>query len=145
MRLFAKLCEENGEHFYELLLHTEVRSLSKGLCLTRFFSLFGTVLEFLDAKDPILKQHLIEQKSDVAFFNRFFPKFNDVNLLLQGDDLNLMKTKSIIAAFLARIKLMEQNIGRREYSQFSNLQESNCQEDVVLIYVEHLNARYSDF
>ena len=73
-RLFAKFCEENDEHFHQLLLHTEVRSLSKGLCLTRFFSLFGTVLEFLDAKDPILKQHLIERKSDIAFFNRLFPQ-----------------------------------------------------------------------
>ena len=144
-RLFAHLCQENDEHFYQLLLHTEVRWLSKGLCLTRFFSLFGTVLEFLDAKDPILKQHLIERKSDIAFLTDLFFKFNEVNLQLQGDGLNLIKTKSIIAAFLARIKLMKQNIGRREYSQFPNLQQSNCQEDDVLIYVEHLNALYFDF
>ncbi|CAH1973654.1 unnamed protein product [Acanthoscelides obtectus] len=47
-RLFAQLCEENDEHFHQLLLHTEVRWLSKGLCLTRFFALFETILEFLD-------------------------------------------------------------------------------------------------
>ncbi|CAH2014528.1 unnamed protein product, partial [Acanthoscelides obtectus] len=35
-RLFAQLCEENDEHFHQLLLHTGVRWLSKGLCLTRF-------------------------------------------------------------------------------------------------------------
>ena len=40
---------------------------------------------------------------------------------------------------------MKQNIGRREYSQFSNLQQSNSQEHGVPIYVEHLNALYSDF
>ncbi|CAH1975392.1 unnamed protein product [Acanthoscelides obtectus] len=50
-RLFAQLCEENDEHFHQLLLHTEVRWLSKGLCLTRFFALFETILEFLDTKD----------------------------------------------------------------------------------------------
>ena len=55
-RLFAHLCEENDELFHQLLLHTEVRWLSKGLCLTRFFSLLGTVLEFLDAKDLILNK-----------------------------------------------------------------------------------------
>ncbi|CAH2012114.1 unnamed protein product [Acanthoscelides obtectus] len=38
-RLFAQLCEENDEHFHQLLLHTEERWLSKGLCLTRFFAL----------------------------------------------------------------------------------------------------------
>ena len=56
----------------------------------------------------------------------------------------MIKTKSIIAAFLARIELMEQHLGRREYSQFPNLQQSNCYEDDVLVYVGHLNALNSD-
>ncbi|CAH1963773.1 unnamed protein product [Acanthoscelides obtectus] len=97
-RLFAQLCEENDEHFHQLLLHTEVRWLSKGLCLTRFFALFETILEFLDTK-----------------------------------------------AFLARVKLMKQNIGRGEISQFPNLSQTSCQEDDVSTYVQHLNALYSDF
>jgi hypothetical protein len=46
--LFAQLCEENDDNFHRLLLHTDVRWLSKGLCLT-------TLLEFLDAEDPILQ------------------------------------------------------------------------------------------
>ncbi|GFV51052.1 protein ZBED8 [Trichonephila clavipes] len=50
-RLFAQLCEENDEHFHQLLLHTDVHWLSKGLCLTRFL----TLLEFLDSKDSILR------------------------------------------------------------------------------------------
>ncbi|CAH1989329.1 unnamed protein product [Acanthoscelides obtectus] len=67
-----------------------------------------------------------------------------VNLQLQGDSLNLIKTKSILSAFLARVKLMKQNIGRGEFSQFPNLSQTSCQEDDVSTYV-HLNALYSDF
>ncbi|CAH1989882.1 unnamed protein product [Acanthoscelides obtectus] len=63
-RLFAQLCEENDEHFHQLLLHTEVRWLSKGLCLTRFFALFETILEFLDTKTKILKENLMKRKTD---------------------------------------------------------------------------------
>lgn len=144
-RLFAQLCEENDENFHQLLIHTEVRWLSKGLCLTRFFALFETVLEFLDAKDPILKENLIKWKPDIAYLTDLFAKFNEVNLQLQGDSLNLIKTKSIISAFLGRIKLMKQNIGRSEFSQFPNLSQTNCQEDDVSTYVQHLNALYSDF
>ncbi|CAH1993414.1 unnamed protein product [Acanthoscelides obtectus] len=47
--------------------------------------------------------------------------------------------------FLARVKLMKQNIGRGELSQFPNLSQTSCQEDDVSTYVQHLNALYSDF
>jgi hypothetical protein len=81
----------------------------------------------LDAKDPILKENLIKWKPVIAYLTDLFTKFNEVNLQLQGDNLNLIKTESIIAAFLARINLMKQNIGRREFSQFPNLSQTNCQ------------------
>ncbi|CAH1956007.1 unnamed protein product [Acanthoscelides obtectus] len=68
-----------------------------------------------------------------------------VHLQLQGNSLNSIKTKSILSAFLARVKLMKQNIGRGEFSQFPNLSQTSCQEDDVSTYVQHLNALYSDF
>ncbi|CAH2014671.1 unnamed protein product [Acanthoscelides obtectus] len=144
-RLFAQLCEENDKHFHQLLLHTEVRWLSKGLCLTRFFALFETILEFLDIKDTILKENLMKRKTDIAYLTDLFTKFNMGNLQLQGGSLNLIKTKFILSAFLARVKLMKQNIGRGEFSQFPNLSQTSCQEDDVSTYIQHLNALYSDF
>jgi len=86
------------------------------LCLTRFFSFFDTVLEFLSDKDPVLKENLNQRKQDIAYLTDLFAKFNEVNLQLQGDNLNLIKIKSIIAAFLVRINLIKNNIGRREFS-----------------------------
>ncbi|CAH2018293.1 unnamed protein product [Acanthoscelides obtectus] len=68
-----------------------------------------------------------------------------VNLQLQGEGLNLIKTKSILSAFLARVKLMTQNIGRVEFYQFPNLSQTSCREDGVSSYVHHLNSLYSDF
>jgi hypothetical protein len=38
---------------------------------------------------------------------------------------------------------MKQNIGRREFSQFPNLSQTNCQDDVSA-YVQHLNALHTD-
>lgn len=144
-RLFAQLYEKKDENFHRLLLHTEVHWLSKGLCLTGFFSLFETVFEFLDAKDPILKQKLIKWKPDIAYLTDLFAKFNEVNDQLQGDSLNLIKTKSITGAFLARMKLMKQNFGQREFSQFPHLVQRNCQDDDVSAYVQHSNVLHTDF
>ncbi|CAH1983840.1 unnamed protein product [Acanthoscelides obtectus] len=82
LNIFAQLCKEDDEHFHQLLLHTEVRWLSEGLCLTRFFALFETILEFLDTKDKILKENLMMKKTDIAYLTDLFTKFNMVNLQL---------------------------------------------------------------
>ena len=52
-RLFHQLCIENDEDFQCLLLHTEVRGLSKGNILKRFYTLFNSVLDFF-FKNPTL-------------------------------------------------------------------------------------------
>ncbi|XP_025266439.1 SCAN domain-containing protein 3-like [Camponotus floridanus] len=144
-RLFAQLCDENDEDFQRLLLHTEVRWLSKGACLTRFYSLFESVLEFLESKDPDLKENLINLKADIAYLTDLFKKFNDINLQLQGDSLNLIKTKGVISAFLGKLKFMKQNISRREFSQFPNLSQVECFDEDIQIYVQHLIALHDDF
>ncbi|CAH2003254.1 unnamed protein product, partial [Acanthoscelides obtectus] len=101
--------------------------------------------ELLDTKDKVLKENLMKRKTDIAYLTDLFTKFNMVNLQLQGDSLNFIKTKSILSAFLARFKLMKQNIGLGEFSQFPNLSQTSCQEDDVSTYAQHLNALYSNF
>lgn len=146
-RLFAQLCEENDEVFTRLLLHTEVRWLSRGSCLERFSAIFESVLEFLQEKDPNLKENLNNCKTDIYYLTDIFGMFNKVNLQLQGDDLNLIKTKSIISAFVGKLILYKQNLGRKEYSQFSHLSKlpEMLQDDDILLYVTHLDALHKDF
>lgn len=79
-RLFGKLCIENDEEFNKLLFHSEVRWLSKGACLDRFYKLFDSVLEFLKTRDDILRGNLINYRSDIAYLTDLFKKFNETNL-----------------------------------------------------------------
>ena len=79
-RLFRQLCAENDEEFEQLLLHTEVRWLSKGNCLKRFYSLFSTVVEFFQVLDDSVSVKLISIKADIAYLSDIFMKFNEVNL-----------------------------------------------------------------
>ncbi|CAG9794244.1 unnamed protein product [Diatraea saccharalis] len=144
-RLFNQLCIANDEDVNRLLLHTEVRWLSKGTCLARFYNLFGSVIEFLENKDPELRDNLISSKKDIAYLTDLYKLFNDVNLQLQGDDLNLIKTKNSIAAFVSKLLLYKRNISRREFNNFPNLSRVSFNNDDLLVYCQHLENLHRDF
>ncbi|XP_026475840.1 protein ZBED8-like [Ctenocephalides felis] len=144
-RLFKQLCIDNDEEYNRLLLHTEVRWLSKGACLDRFYKLFNSVLEFLKDNNEDLRSKLIHYKSDIAYLTDLFKKFNECNIQLQGDEINLIKTKSIIPAFITKLFIFKQNFGRGELGQFPNLSEAEKKDSDIQSYCEHLNALHSDF
>lgn len=144
-RLFGQLCIENDEDFNRLLLHTEVRWLSKGACLNRFYNLFNSVIEFFKNKDDSLRKNLMKFKSDIAYLTDLYNKLNETNLQLQGDELNLIKTKAVISAFVSKLLLYKRNLGRGEFYQFPNLSLVEKRDDDVLIYCQHLEALHNDF
>ena len=80
MIVFKQLCIENEEDYNRLLLHTEVRWLSKGACLNRFYDIFDSVLEFLESKDISLKKNLKKKKNDISYLTNLFNKCNEVNI-----------------------------------------------------------------
>ncbi|KAL4148912.1 hypothetical protein QTP88_003051 [Uroleucon formosanum] len=103
-RLFRQLCHENDEDFERrLVLHTGARWLSKGNCLTRFYTLFQTILEFLQPLDKQLYDELHKRETNIAYLADIFEKLNDVNKNLQGDKINFIKSKSIISAFISKL------------------------------------------
>uniref|UniRef100_A0A5S6Q3Q7 DUF4371 domain-containing protein n=1 Tax=Trichuris muris TaxID=70415 RepID=A0A5S6Q3Q7_TRIMR len=147
-RLFAQLCEKNDDEFCRLLLHTEVRWLSRGACLSRFYALFDTVLQFFEKDDTGLSNSLKKFKVDIAYLSDLCYKFNEMNLQLQGDDLNLIKTKSVISAFVMKLLLFKENLGRGQFSQFPNLSQlrknAEVSDDDVGVYCEHLAMLHKD-
>ncbi|KFD60378.1 LOW QUALITY PROTEIN: hypothetical protein M514_27424 [Trichuris suis] len=54
--------DENDEEFNRLLLHIEVRWLSRGLCLNRFYQHFQTVLQFFESQDVELGNNLKKRR-----------------------------------------------------------------------------------
>ena len=122
-RLFRQLCIDNDEEFEPLLLHTEVRWLSKGNCLKRFYSLFDTVVEFFQDSNHGLCDDLKNIKDDIAYLSDIFNKLNEVNLQLQGNDVNLINVKSAISTFLSKCKLFQRNLACHELYPFPSLCE----------------------
>lgn len=147
-RLFRELCLDNDEQFERLLLHTEVRWLSKGNCVRRFYYLFDTVVQFFQDKIASLSVELKEIRSDIAYLSDIFSKFNDMNLQLQGDEVNLIKAKSVVCTFIAKLALFKRNMGRRELFQFPSLleleQKSGIQDNDLQVYCDHLGMLHKD-
>ncbi|KAI6655480.1 Zinc finger MYM-type protein 6-like [Oopsacas minuta] len=122
----------------------EVRWLSKGKCLSRFYSLFDTILEFLEEENPQLMQLVSAAKSDVAYLTDIFDKFNAMNLQLQGNLVTLVKCKTVVSSCIGKLTLFKQNIGRREFYQFPHLAGLQISDDDLLAYCEHLEVLKAD-
>ena len=147
-QLFHQLCIENDEDFQCLLLHTEVRWLSKGNSLKRFYTLFNSVLDVFQESNPELYDQLISSKTDIAYLTEMFSKFNEVNLQLQGDETSLIKAKSALSAFFSKLQLYCRNLGRREFRQFpclSDLEKKmGVKDDDITVYCAHLAELHRD-
>uniref|UniRef100_A0A5S6R3U5 DUF4371 domain-containing protein n=1 Tax=Trichuris muris TaxID=70415 RepID=A0A5S6R3U5_TRIMR len=143
-RLFRQLCEENNEDFDTLLLHTEVRWLSRGNCLLRFVGLWKTIVAFMSDKE--YGDKLIDAKADIFYLTDIFEKFNFVNRSLQGRDNYLMDSKMAVVSFLKKLEVYWHNIGRREFMQFSNLKTiaEEVKDDDLLVYVNHMKQIQND-
>jgi hypothetical protein len=68
-----------------------------------------------------------------------------MNLQLQGDDLNLIKAKATISAFVSKLALYKQNLGQRQFYQFQKLFLVETNDDDILVYCQHLEALKKDF
>ena len=73
-----------------------------------------------------------------------FAKFNETNWKRQGDQINLIKTKAVLSAFVAYNFLWKQNLGRGECSQFQNLSKLQNRDEDLLAYCQHLTALPAD-
>jgi len=146
-RMFRQLCQDNNEDFIRLLLHTEVRWLSKGTCLNRFVALYDSIIQFFESRnETTLCQQLTIVKKDAFYLADIFKRFNDINLQLQGTNKTLISCQSIVSLFIDKLELFRHNLLNREFYQFPEL--SSVKDDVTPEDIEkfcsHLNELKSD-
>lgn len=144
-RLFSKLCEENDEVFNQLLLHTEVRWLSKGVCLQRLVDLFDSTTEFLSEINPVLSDKLKNNKNHIFYLADLFGKFNNVQTKLQGKDVTIIQARTILLGFQVKLNLFKSFLLRKNFEYFSNLRQLEIKEEDLEIYANHLQNLSDDF
>uniref|UniRef100_A0A5S6Q2L5 DUF4371 domain-containing protein n=1 Tax=Trichuris muris TaxID=70415 RepID=A0A5S6Q2L5_TRIMR len=122
VRLFRRLRDENDEEYNRLLFHSEVlckanalNQLSKGYprcnALNQLYAVFENVLKLFEEHAVFLYENLRKFQCDIAYLADLYSKFNEVNLLLQGDNLNLVKTEGVTSAFTTKLQMFEEDFG----------------------------------
>lgn len=142
-RLFDQLCTDMGAEHKHLLFHTEVRWLSKGRVLTRFYELRHEIHAFLIHK----KSHLAELFTDewllnLSYLADIFASLNELNLKLQGRHDNVFLNLKNVQAFQKSLKLWLARLRRPDPSfyMFPTLLRHIEEQDVVATQINCLSA-----
>ena len=144
-RLFKQFCVDRDERYVRLLLHTEIRWLSKGNCLRRFMELIDSVKEFLGETDDIEYLNTKRGRAYISYLTDIFEKLNVLNKELQGRDTTLLDSKRKIAGFTSMLEVYRQDISRRRFGHFPWL--AKCvMDDTILENIDaHLVQLRADF
>lgn len=119
-RLFRSQLEDS-EHT-ELLLHCDVRWLSRGKFLQRFRDLKDEIKTFLATRDAEYKQ--LEDPAwllDLAFLTDITAKLNELNIELQGKEKNITEMISAVKSFKQKLRMLSSQLERHELRNYKNL------------------------
>jgi hypothetical protein len=126
-RIFKALLEDVEDKPTDLLLHTEVRWLSRGKVLSRFLALIEAIKDFLKSKSDKFKDFdKLNDRSwllDLAFLADITEKLNSLNLDLQGKDKDVAHMISSINSFKAKLTLWMSQIKSKSLVHFPNMKK----------------------
>ena len=139
-RLFEKICTDMDSSYKKLLLHTEVRWLSKGKVLLRVYQLRKELREFFN--DELQAQFCNYLSCEVwinklAYLTEIFGCLNNLNSSMQGRSENILTSSDKLVAFQKKLNLWKNRVNTGNLEMFPLLQISNSEEMKNIIF-KHL-------
>ncbi|XP_012584671.1 PREDICTED: general transcription factor II-I repeat domain-containing protein 2 isoform X2 [Condylura cristata] len=150
---FTTLLYELDSQYGSLLYYTEIKWLSRGLVLKRFFESLEEIDSFMSSRGKPLPQ-LSSQDwiKDLAFLVDMTMHLNTLNISLQGHSQIVTQMYDLIRAFLAKLSLWETHLARNNLAHFPTLRSVSKNENDGLKYIPKIvelktefQSRLSDF
>lgn len=157
-RMFQEFLKELTSQYGDVLYHTEVRWLSKGKVLERFFSIRHEITLFLATKKKEYPDvHNFSWWLKVAFLTDTMSIMNETLTRLQGDYNKIVtKMMSIVFSQEQKLNMYIEELSDRDYSSFPSVQtlfdenpgESQDVSDLIKLLTDlkdEMTVRFSDF
>ncbi|KAL2087322.1 hypothetical protein ACEWY4_018381 [Coilia grayii] len=152
-RQFKNLLDELDAQYGDVLYHQEVRWLSRGRVLRRFFDLREEIRVFQARKTSNIQVPTDKNWiSDLAFLVDITEFLNALNLQLQGKDQIITQLYDHVRAFKQKLLLLIRHLSTENLAHFPSLKEVGWKEDSAPKYIDILNnlvhefdSRFEDF
>ncbi|CAL9706387.1 unnamed protein product [Knipowitschia caucasica] len=157
-RIFRQLVTESEEASHgDLLLHNDVRWLSKGRALERMCALLTEIKTFLQMKNnATAAEHLaqLEDKTfmaNVAFLTDIFGHLNQLNLQLQGRGKIIVDMVEKLESFIKKLELFVTDMTSKRLVHFPTLKRHAPKQvtEAMVNFVRHVReeflSRFEDY
>ena len=151
-RLFSNLCKDMDSNYTTLLLHAEIRWLSRGQSLRRLLLLKDEIETFLTERNCELAAFFQNDLwlSKLCYLADIFAKLNDLNLSLQGKNCDIFTSNDKMESFIKKINIWKSRAEKNSFEMFSSvdnfiIEKNHCKTFIAKIIVDHLKALETQF
>lgn len=142
-RLLKEMCHEAGSKHDTLVLHTEIRWLSKGKVLQRFYELKNELSRLFSAEKPDFAMYLNDTEwcAKVAYLADIFYHLNCLNESMQGKEANVLTSSDKLKGFLKKLQVWKRHVENKSLKMFPLTYDIDPQGDITAqLVLNHLTA-----